>query len=339
MRLARRTKATFAVAAVLFLVGVAAWGQNLEVTGNAWFATGDSAGRTGVGTTKPIGKLHVVSSGGFLDEDASGLTPPSGVPIIAQSDSTAIGVLNSDGRAVFAVNIDANDHSVTSRGLPSFHEKSSGTWRRALLFYDGGTIVYDRLSARGGLGVRDDAEIGGSLEVGGGHTVLGNVAIGTTEFSNRLGWQGSVNVNGEVRAARYYDDDAEFFMDFNGDSVINNLYLKGRLSAGNSDIYFTNSEHNYTGAGGAAGNAAIENAADYGTLMILGRAGTAVGRKVDVWDYLQVNGRIRATAGVALYKSACATGEVLTTAPTCPDQIGSITWTRSNILLGRLVDP
>jgi hypothetical protein len=334
MRLAARTKATFAVAAVLFLIGVAAWGQNLEVTGNAWFATGDSAGRTGVGTTKPIGKLHVVSSGGFSDDDANGFTPASGVPIVAQSDSAAIGVLNSDGRAVFALNIDGNGHSATARGLPSFYEKSGGTWRRALALSDSGTVVYDGLSVIGNIGVLGGVGVMGTQSVAGDQRVLGNVAIGTTEFSNRLGWKGSVNVNGEVRAARYYDDDAGFFMDFNTDSYINNLYLKGRLSVGNSDIYFTNSEHNHTGAGNAVGNAAIENAADYGTLMILGRAGTSVGRKVDVWDYLQVNGRIRATDGVALYKDACGTGN-LTTQPTCP----TATIPRNNILLGRLVDP
>ena len=36
--------------------------------------------------------------------------------------------------------------------------------------------------------------------------------------------------------------------------------------------------------------AAIENARNYEALMILGRAGTSVGRKVRLWDYLEVVG-------------------------------------------------
>ena len=47
----------------------------------------------------------------------------------------------------------------------------------------------------------------------------------------------------------------------------------GRTYLTNSDVYFTNTSHNRTGIGNAAGNAAIENAADYNTLMILGRSG------------------------------------------------------------------
>lgn len=63
-----------------------------------------------------------------------------------------------------------------------------------------------------------------------------------------------------------------------------------RLS--NSDMYFTSPDHNHTGAGNAAGWAAIENAKDYDALMILGRAGTSVGRKVRLWDYLKVEGTL-----------------------------------------------
>lgn len=73
------------------------------------------------------------------------------------------------------------------------------------------------------------------------------------------------------------------------------LTLMGNLAAGtvalgNSDIYFTNTEHNHTGMGNASGRAAIENAKDTDSLMILGRAGTSVGRKVRLWDYLNVEG-------------------------------------------------
>src|SRR5204862_6232715 len=43
----------------------------------------------------------------------------------------------------------------------------------------------------------------------------------------------------------------------------------GSLTVGGSDIYFTETTHTHTGIGNAVGNAAIENAANYGALMIL----------------------------------------------------------------------
>jgi hypothetical protein len=76
------------------------------------------------------------------------------------------------------------------------------------------------------------------------------------------------------------------------------LDVRGDIRAGNSDIYFTQPNHNHTGIGNAAGFAAIENAADYGALMILGRAGTSRGRMVRLWDYLQVNGGMDVTGNV-----------------------------------------
>jgi hypothetical protein len=76
------------------------------------------------------------------------------------------------------------------------------------------------------------------------------------------------------------------------------LEVNGDIRAGNSDLYFTKTDHNHTGIGNAPGFAAIENAADLGALLILGRAGTANGRYVRLWDYLQVNGGMSVTNGI-----------------------------------------
>ncbi len=78
------------------------------------------------------------------------------------------------------------------------------------------------------------------------------------------------------------------------------LDVNGSINAGNSDIYFTKVDHNHTGIGNTFGYAAIENAADYGALMILGRAGTQKGRYVGLWDYLQVNGGMDITGNVGI---------------------------------------
>jgi hypothetical protein len=78
------------------------------------------------------------------------------------------------------------------------------------------------------------------------------------------------------------------------------LDVNGDIRAGNSNIYFTRTDHNHTGIGNTAGYAAIENAANYGPLMILGRAGTSRGRYVRLWDYLQVNGGMDVTGPVGV---------------------------------------
>lgn len=77
------------------------------------------------------------------------------------------------------------------------------------------------------------------------------------------------------------------------DSDDGRLWAKGGIYAGNSDIYFTKTDHNHSGIGNAAGYAAIENAANYNALMILGRAtGGTPNRVVKLWDYLEVNGEL-----------------------------------------------
>ncbi|MFK0730891.1 MAG: tail fiber domain-containing protein [Gloeotrichia echinulata HAB0833] len=81
------------------------------------------------------------------------------------------------------------------------------------------------------------------------------------------------------------------------------LDIQGDIRAGNSDIYFTKTDHNHTGTGNTTGYAAIENAADHNALMILGRAGTSKGRYVKLWDYLQVNGGMEITGNVGIGKT------------------------------------
>ncbi len=85
-----------------------------------------------------------------------------------------------------------------------------------------------------------------------------------------------------------------FKLDVNGTAQL------GQTRFSNSDIYFTNTTHNHTGIGNTAGYAAIENAANYDALMILGRAGTSKGRYVRLWDYLQVNGGMDITGKVGI---------------------------------------
>lgn len=184
-------------------------------------------GKVGIGTAGPLYRLHVVAPGGFGGEDSGGLSLAGNVPLVAQSNSTAIGILNGNGRQAFALNIDSNGGASNTRGVPTFYDKYDGGWHQCISLRNG------------------------------------NVGIGTYDP------QGKLDVRGDIRA-------------------------------GNSDIYFTRADHNHTGIGNTAGWAAIENAANYGALMILGRTGTPRGRYVRLWDYLQVNGGMDVTGSVGV---------------------------------------
>src|SRR5215207_6767924 len=186
-----------------------------------------ATGNVGIGTAGPLYRLHVVAPGGFGAEDSNGVSLAGNVPLIAQSNSTAIGIINGNGRQAFALNIDGNGGATNTRGVPTLYDKYDGTWHQCISLKNG------------------------------------RVGIGTYDP------QGKLDVSGDIRA-------------------------------GNSDIYFTRTDHNHTGIGNTAGYAAIENAANYGALMILGRAGTSRGRYVRLWDYLQVNGGMDVTGSLGV---------------------------------------
>ncbi|HVP54605.1 MAG TPA: tail fiber domain-containing protein [Candidatus Eisenbacteria bacterium] len=69
----------------------------------------------------------------------------------------------------------------------------------------------------------------------------------------------------------------------------------------NSDLYFTKTDHNHTGFGNTAGYAAIENAANYNALMILGRtiSTNPLVRLVKMWDQFEMNGNALKPGGGA----------------------------------------
>ncbi|HET9397828.1 MAG TPA: hypothetical protein VFO45_03335 [Sphingomicrobium sp.] len=79
--------------------------------------------------------------------------------------------------------------------------------------------------------------------------------------------------------------------------------VHGSLTIAGSDLYFTETSHNHTGIGNAIGYAAIENASNYGALMILGRSVPTAGgftRVVKLWDQLEVNGLLNARGDISI---------------------------------------
>lgn len=90
-----------------------------------------------VGRTQALGRVHAIDRGGFVDEDSTGASTVTNVPLLAQCDSTAIGILNAQRRPAFAINIDANGGSADRRGVPTFYDKYDGAWRPGIALKNG----------------------------------------------------------------------------------------------------------------------------------------------------------------------------------------------------------
>lgn len=86
-----------------------------------------------------------------------------------------------------------------------------------------------------------------------------------------------------------------------GGSLTGDLTVNGKLNEGNSDIYFTKTDHNHSGLGNKPGFAAIEDAKDYDALMLLGRLSTAYNtRIVRMWDRVGIGGAVSQVPQVPL---------------------------------------
>jgi hypothetical protein len=98
---------------------------------------GSAFRRVGIRTPNPLFQLHVTAPGSFGGEDVNGVAQAGNVPIVAQSDSTAFGILNSNGRPAFALNIDGNQGTRNARGVPTLYDRFDGNWHPCLSLKNG----------------------------------------------------------------------------------------------------------------------------------------------------------------------------------------------------------
>ena len=135
----------------------------------------------------------------------------------------------------------------------------------------------------------------------------GNIGIATIAPKAKLDINGNLSVTGNIASTGT--------LTVTGAAVLSsNLTVNAAIYAGNSDIYFTKTDHNYSGINND-GQDAIENALNFGALMILGRKISNL-RTVKLWDYLQVNGRLDVTGATALSSTLGVTGATTLTGAT-----------------------
>ena len=120
----------------------------------------------------------------------------------------------------------------------------------------------------------------------------GSVGIGTVSPRNDIGWTGALDVNGQIRGTRYYDDDVNYYADlnaganlggnwvFNGNVVGNGgitmgsgqtFYSPGRMHIfGEENLYLLNRGGVYvSGAWGGNGNLAADGSVSAGNAVCI----------------------------------------------------------------------
>jgi len=225
------------------------------------FTTLSVTDKVGIGTENPIAQLHISSS---TAAPSLAFLESSGALLTLSIDTASGAKLGTDN--AFPLSLLTNGSSrmaIDAAGNVGIGTTSTLTEKLTV----NGNIKSISFLGNGatldGIVKKAGDTMTGSLTVQNNLTVTGNVGIGTNQP------QGKLDVQGDIRA-------------------------------GNSDIYFTKTDHNHTGISNTAGLAAIENAVNYDALMILGRAGTSKGRSVKLWDYLQVNGDLEVTGNVGI---------------------------------------
>ncbi len=262
-------------------------------TGNRLFIE-SGTGKVGIGTTTPKGELHVVGN-------------------------LALGPGENNKKFIFHPRPNGNGDF-----LQITHDKPDGQWDwdQGITLKRGGDVGIGTVTPGAKLEVNGDTKIGGTLSVRGLLTI-GSIQLSTfsdqevDEWPNFIwyrdtggNWDEGLIKHGPARGkfgrsgfGIHLHQSREFgFFSTNWNPLFaveggsGNAYFKGNLQAGNSDIYFTKTDHTHTGIGNTDGYAAIENdGGRYDALMILGRAHTNGRRVVKLWDYLEVNGDFRTT--------------------------------------------
>jgi hypothetical protein len=237
-------------------------------TDHKLYLAGD--GSVCIGTTTPAAKLTVQGGGSFaggVSISTGGLSVNGGMSVSGGASMT--GTVSINGPALIT-------GFTNARGIAVNNMSNTGVGAGVWLWgpNDSGHVIYSVNAATGGKSPANNDAVAGFHNSS--HRMRFRTASG----------QGFLFENNAETA----------LVDIASDT--GNIWTRGAMYVGGSDIYFTQTNHSHTGIGNASGYAAIENSANHGALMILGRnQGTPqnTNRIVKLWDYLEVNGTLRVT--------------------------------------------
>jgi hypothetical protein len=270
-----------------------------DATGNSRLAVNAATGRVGIGVVAPAERLEV---GGRIRVGALTIGAPDNNTDYAYVGGSAAGDLTTTyGLAIGISGAQLGRTALNGKDI-SFRVNNV---QRAT-FAANGNLGIGTASPTAMLEVAGIAKLG-SLTIGpwpangdyayfGAATLNqgdgGNYALLQSAAGNDIG----VTYLNSSKTIQFRIGNTSFAeLDNNGD-----FNTKKSLSIGGSDLYFTSTSHNHTGIGNKLGYAAIENGANYGGLMILGRTvnTSPLRRVVKVWDYLEVNGDLLVTGRI-----------------------------------------
>jgi hypothetical protein len=268
-----------ALGALRFLTGAPAPTEKLRI---------DADGNVGIGTDTPSARLHVA---GELRTDGS---------LRVTGDAQVQGNLNLSGTANLGGDVEAQGNLHVSGIVDAADIHRNGTPLRVSQWEDvaGGIGYIEGNVGIGTLEPQRPLQIGGAVAGISFAPADASPNAGYIRFGDNTGWKLHIGRSQEGVGEALNTGITGVLMTIqdNGNIGIGtvspegSLDVRGDIRAGNSALYFTLTNHGHSGIGNQAGYAAIENAQDYDALMILGRAGTAHGRKVRLWDYLEVVG-------------------------------------------------
>ncbi|GIV35478.1 MAG: hypothetical protein KatS3mg031_3013 [Chitinophagales bacterium] len=237
-------------------------------------------GNVGIGTTAPAARLHTAISGAGTHIILERTTTFPSACTISNSGNLITHDYNGTG-IVLSISGAEKIRAHAAGALITGTTNSTGNYQ-----LDGTNVIFNNKNdVYGNIRVlqNNSPTLADGMYInynssGGNAADVRFYANGVTERMRIVAASGHVGINTPTPS---------YLLHVNGTAGVGQTYLL------NSDIYFTKTDHNHTGIGNSDGYAAIENADNFNTLLVLGRdvlAGAGLDRRVSVYDKLSIAG-------------------------------------------------